>query len=112
MAEPVRRKTSRPAAKHRNILNENRHLYPIMLERQNGGCAICGRLPKPTRRLDMDHDHREMYIRGLLCVRCNRALVAWMTPKWLRSSADYLEQALVRHNANLNITSEMENNVC
>jgi hypothetical protein len=44
------------------------------------------------RRLDLDHDHREMFIRGLLCVRCNRALAYWMTSAWLRAAADYLDE--------------------
>lgn len=39
----------------------------------------------------MDHDHRTMIVRGLLCVRCNRNLPDWMTPEWLRAAADYLE---------------------
>lgn len=46
----------------------------------------------------MDHDHKDMYIRGLLCVRCNRALVTWMSAKWLRAAADYLDNAHKRHN--------------
>jgi len=39
----------------------------------------------------MDHNHKTMKIRGLLCVRCNRALAHWMTSKWLRRAAEYLE---------------------
>jgi len=43
----------------------------------------------------MDHDHHGMYVRGLLCHRCNRALVSWMTSAWLRSAADYIEKGPV-----------------
>jgi hypothetical protein len=39
----------------------------------------------------MDHDHKRMALRGLLCVRCNRALEAWMTREWLLKAADYIE---------------------
>lgn len=31
--------------------------YEMMLKRYNGGCWICGKLPKPGRRLHTDHDH-------------------------------------------------------
>ena len=58
-------------------------------------CGICGRLPSPKRRLDIDHDHREMFIRGLLCPRCNRALPTWITPAWLRAAADYLDRGRI-----------------
>jgi hypothetical protein len=63
-----------------------------MLEAQDGHCAICPRVPSPKRKLDMDHDHKQMYIRGLLCHRCNRALVVWMDEDWLRTAADYLQR--------------------
>jgi CRISPR/Cas system-associated protein Cas10 (large subunit of type III CRISPR-Cas system) len=62
----------------------------------NGGerCAICLReRSEKDRRLQRDHDHFSGRPRGLLCVRCNRALPAWMTPEWLRAAADYLEKA-------------------
>lgn len=50
--------------------------------RQGGRCAICLR---PSRRLQVDHDHRHcpgregcrQCVRGLLCGRCNSA-VGWL----------------------------------
>jgi hypothetical protein len=54
-------------------------------------CAICGAAPK-TRRLHIDHDHRTGQVRGLLCYRCNRFLHSWMSTRWLRAAADYLER--------------------
>lgn len=77
-------------SKHRALLYKNRHLYEDLLELQEGGCAICGR-PPGERRLDMDHDHRSMTIRGLLCTTCNRRLTGRVTIGWLISAADYLE---------------------
>jgi len=57
--------------KHKDFLNLHRHKYDEILKIQKGGCAICGRKPSETRRLDMDHCHTEpMRIRGLLCWRC------------------------------------------
>jgi hypothetical protein len=59
----------------------------------NGGehCAICKR-GRGSRRLDRDHCHDTGRPRGLLCHRCNRTLVRWLTPDWLRLAADYLEE--------------------
>jgi hypothetical protein len=57
-------------------------------------CSICLReRSEKDRRLQRDHDHLSGRPRGLLCVRCNRALPSWMTPEWLRAAADYLERA-------------------
>ena len=86
----AKRRTTR-AAQHRKLLDAHRPHYAGLLEFQGGGCAICARRPNETRRLDMDHDHREMVVRGLLCVRCNRNVPDWVTPDWLRACAAYLE---------------------
>ena len=61
-----------------------------MLAAQGGLCAICKREPSVKRKFDTDHDHRLMYIRGLLCHRCNRAIPTWMTAKWCYGAGDYL----------------------
>lgn len=74
-------------------MRENRHRYDELLESQGGGCAICGRPPSAKRKLDMDHDHRGMYIRGLLCIRCNRAIHSWMDEEWMASATTYLRKA-------------------
>lgn len=79
----------RAASRHVLLLRANRHRYEELLETQGGGCALCGRPPK-TRKLDLDHDHGRMVVRGLLCVRCNRALVSWMTREWLLAAAEYV----------------------
>jgi hypothetical protein len=56
-------------------------------------CGICGAPPKPGRRLNRDHAHREPYgARGLLCANCNRHLHYWATPEWLRKAAEYLDR--------------------
>lgn len=67
--------------------------YAAQLERQGGVCALC-RMPPKTRRLDQDHNHRTGAFRGLLCVRCNRAI--GLVEKygfgvaWLRAAIAYL----------------------
>lgn len=65
--------------------------YDRLLILQDGGCAICGRPGQPDRRLSVDHAHVagcdwrtrktndnacSCPIRGILCQRCNAALVA------------------------------------
>lgn len=50
-----------------------------LFRRQNGVCAVCKR-PETTIwrgkkvNLAVDHDHETLEVRGLLCIRCNRAL--------------------------------------
>ena len=48
--------------------------YERRLAQQGGGCAVCGRAPKPGKSLHVDHDHETGYVRGLLCFKCNAAL--------------------------------------
>lgn len=55
--------------------------YELLLSAQGGGCAVCGRLPSPGRRLSEDHDHTTGLSRGLLCTWCNRYLVGNKTEK-------------------------------
>lgn len=49
--------------------------YEAMLEAQGGVCAICGRPPKPERRLAVEHDHKTGRIHGLACHKCNHMLL-------------------------------------
>jgi len=51
--------------------------YHVQIERQLGGCAVCGWKPGPgQRRLAVDHDHKTGQVRGLLCIAHNRTLGA------------------------------------
>lgn len=51
--------------------------YNEMLFSQGGRCKICG-IPAGacTSRLHVDHCHRTLKIRGLLCAKCNHMLGA------------------------------------
>ena len=80
------------ATRHRKLLAAHREHYDALLALQGGRCPLCGAVPKEGRRLDMDHHHGKMIVRGLLCQHCNRFGVKdWMTPEWARALADYLE---------------------
>jgi hypothetical protein len=54
----------------------------LLLDQQDGRCAICRCLPGKERRLAVDHDHRccpgkrscGKCVRGLLCPRCNQGV--------------------------------------
>ena len=77
--------------KHEALLQAARPQYQAMLEAQGGRCAICLRPPTEKRRLDMDHDHGSMRLRGLLCSVCNQRLDSRVTSEWLRAAAAYLD---------------------
>ena len=47
--------------------------YMKMFDVQNGVCAICHR-PELDVKLAVDHDHRTLKVRGLLCKRCNMGI--------------------------------------
>ncbi len=87
----TRRRRPTAASKHRALLNAHRKYYPLLLEYQGGGCAICGKPPPDNRRHALDHDHKEMVLRGVLCTACNMRLSDRITPTWLRLAADYLD---------------------
>jgi hypothetical protein len=69
--------------------------YDALLERQGGGCAICGKPPGKIS-LHVDHDHETGEIRGLLCVGCNNALGQFHDdPALLYRAIDYVGLALL-----------------
>jgi hypothetical protein len=67
--------------------------YATMCATQGGKCKICGEVPSGRfKRLAVDHDHKSGEVRGLLCVRCNRAL-GWFKDDFglLEKAAQYLQ---------------------
>jgi hypothetical protein len=77
---------------HRAIVARYRTRYDALLEIQGGVCHLCQHPPKEGgRRLNIDHDHKTLALRGLLCFRCNRALPEHVDAAWLRRAAEYLE---------------------
>lgn len=68
--------------------------YEELLKKQGGGCAICGKTPEEEgRSLSVDHDHKNSFIRGLLCSYDNHRVVGrHRDPELLRRVADYISQ--------------------
>lgn len=53
--------------------------FKALLASQNGTCAICAKEEtiadyRGVRALSIDHDHVSNKVRGILCMKCNRAL--------------------------------------
>lgn len=66
--------------------------YEIMLEKQGGGCAICGK-SESLRDMPVDHCHEQGHIRGILCHWCNKGLGQFFdNPETLRKAADYIDR--------------------
>lgn len=64
--------------------------YNKVLKYQKGGCGICHNPPK-TVRLAVDHCHTSGKIRGLVCMRCNRAIAHFRDDvTLLLAAANYL----------------------
>jgi hypothetical protein len=49
-------------------------IFNLMCADQDFECAICGQQVLWPKKLHVDHDHRTLTIRGLLCGNCNRGL--------------------------------------
>lgn len=79
--------------------------YKKLLEKQGGGCAICGTKPENNvhgtqKKLCIDHDHSccsgtkscGKCIRGILCHKCNTAVgLLGDTAEGLKKAIAYLE---------------------
>jgi len=69
--------------------------YVVLLEQQNGLCAVCKEASEKT--LEVDHNHETGAVRGLVCHSCNAGMGSLRDdPELLRAAADYLEKAGVR----------------
>lgn len=71
--------------------------YQELLEKQGGGCAICGKTPEQEgKNLAVDHVHQKGGggpVRGILCGYCNHRRVGRHSdPTLLRKIAEYVSQ--------------------
>lgn len=90
MAGKRRRRKPTRASEHRKLLRDNRQHYDGILNIQMGVCGICGKPPPENRRHALDHDHKTMTLRGVLCTSCNMRLSDRHTVEWLESALYYL----------------------
>jgi hypothetical protein len=86
----------------KNMYNITLLQYEVMLEKQDGACAIC-KITTPTNQwlvFEVDHDHSccpgptscGKCVRGLLCGNCNKGIGRFAdNSKHLRSAAAYLD---------------------
>jgi len=75
--------------------------YAQMLENQHRVCAICF-CHQRYQALAVDHSHKTGFVRGLLCLQCNRGLGRFFDSSLrLRRAAEYLEEAKAREVAML-----------
>jgi hypothetical protein len=72
--------------------------YDRILERQGGGCAICGRKDAGDSRrttFHVDHCHTTGKVRGLLCSNCNTGVGKFEDdPERLERAAMYLRSCV------------------
>lgn len=86
-----RQRLTRPAINGRlrtlfDSTDEYYELYNELYERQDGRCGIC--LKTSDRKFHMDHNHKTLEIRGLLCFSCNSKL--GFVEKYLGAIMSYL----------------------
>lgn len=75
-------------SKYGITLNE----YNELLKNQNFCCAVCFDVPT-KQRLHVDHCHKTMKVRGLLCQACNVSIGKMKDdPSLLRALANYVEE--------------------
>ena len=67
----------------------------VLFEQQGGKCAICGKSEYEfKRKLAVDHNHRTMIVRGLLCYYDNRFSVGRISSDNAIKVAKYLNPNL------------------
>lgn len=90
---PHRRQEINRNWKLRNVYGITPEMFDNMYYEQGGKCAICLRdlrlNEKGYNELHIDHDHETMYVRGLLCSRCNLAIGQF------EDSITYLQSAVL-----------------
>ena len=68
--------------------------YLELHRKQEGKCAICGKMLPDSEYLCVDHEKETGKIRGLLCKECNKGLGMFKdNPKNLQKAAEYLKES-------------------
>jgi len=82
----------RKSKRLKNKYSLNLEQYNQLLEKQNDRCAICEEhMDDLEYALHVDHDHKTLSVRGLLCRTCNLALGLFKdSPLLLKKALRYL----------------------
>jgi hypothetical protein len=81
------------AIKRPPVLHMRHKDREALVSASNGTCDVCGGLPLPGRKLNIDHCHTTGAIRGLLCHGCNVGLGYFKdSPERLIKAAEYLQK--------------------
>ena len=74
-------------------------IYEELTKKQHGLCAICKQPETKTRdgfvkQLALDHNHKTLEVRGLLCQTCNSAIGLLLeNPALFLEAVNYLENS-------------------
>ena len=76
--------------------------YNEILRSQDGRCGVCRRRREEFKtNFCVDHDHRTLEVRGLLCTNCNRYIIGrWRDPVVFENAASYLRGPFTQIYAN------------
>ena len=67
--------------------------FDARVQEQGGKCAICRKTFTAAQQTHIDHDHKTLQVRGILCSRCNLALGLLDDDlARLRAAVDYLDR--------------------
>ncbi len=80
--------------------------YVVLVWKQRNRCAVCGRRRDKRQRLHVDHDHKTLLVRGLLCGKCNRGIGMFNDSPELLVKASYYV-AVTRAKSHLTMVSEL-----
>lgn len=89
--ESSKRRSRKHLMKKYNLTIEE---YNKLFDEQNSKCGICGRHQDELKQaLAVDHNHISGNVRGLICVRCNRAIGMFEDDiSLLERAIDYLKK--------------------
>lgn len=90
------------ASERRRLYGLTPAMYREMLDQQEWTCPICERPLTENRTPSVDHDHRTLQVRGIICRRCNSALgMLDDNPELFLRAADYLLRSLFGPNSTM-----------
>jgi hypothetical protein len=64
--------------------------YEHMDRTQNFKCALCGKEPKPGKKLHVEHNHKTGKVRALACFYCNRRRIGQLNLEWAKKIYEYM----------------------